>query len=157
MLDPQDDQPAVETDERFPSGPWTGFFIQPDSPRRHRMELELAFRDGRLRGDGNDWVGEFIVRGRYQTSDGSCWWTKAYIGQHDVAYSGHNERQGIWGKWEIRGLWSGGFHIWPLAMGDPYEERAAEELEEPTGTSVGGVGAGAAPTVLGPTTSGVGG
>ena len=45
MLDPQDDQPAVETDERFPSGPWTGFFIHPDSPRRHRMELEFAFRD----------------------------------------------------------------------------------------------------------------
>ena len=25
----------VEPDERFPSGPWTGFFLQPILPGRH--------------------------------------------------------------------------------------------------------------------------
>lgn len=113
----------LETDPRFPSGPWTGFFLQPEIPGRHMMELRLTFRAGGLTGEGRDWVGQFVVRGRYDTGDGRCHWTKRYLGKHDVFYQGFNEGKGIWGIWEIgaRGysLLRGGFHIWPEGVPDP--------------------------------------
>src|SRR5690242_13990663 len=92
---------AVETDPRFPSGPWTGYFLQPLVPGRHRMELRVTFRQGVLEGSGRDWVGSFIVRGRYSLADGRCHWTKSYLGKHDVFYKGFNEGKGIWGVWEM--------------------------------------------------------
>ena len=52
------EQPAgVETDPRFPSGPWTGFFLQRAIPGRHRMELRLTFHGGVMEGEGRDRVG----------------------------------------------------------------------------------------------------
>jgi hypothetical protein len=122
------DGPA--TDARFPSGPWTGFFLQPDLPGRHAMELTLQFRDGRVSGEGRDRVGSFLIRGRFQVEDGRCWWTKSYVGRHDVTYNGYNEGKGIWGIWEIEVPWRGGFHIWPEGMADPTSPRISvgEEL-----------------------------
>lgn len=84
-----------------------------------------------MRGEGRDWVGPFIITGRYETESGKCWWTKKYLGKHDVAYQGYNEGKGIWGAWEIPPLWRGGFHIWPVAMGDPDTDKLTEVLEEP--------------------------
>jgi hypothetical protein len=124
-----------EQDSRFPSGPWKGFFLQPDSPDRHQMELNLSFRDGVMRGEGRDRIGEFLVRGRYDVADGKCWWTKRYVGRHDISYSGFNEGKGIWGTWvydeRLAPTWRGGFHIWPTAMGDPTQHTFAETIEEP--------------------------
>src|SRR4051812_1930084 len=91
----------VETDPRFPSGPWVGFFLQPVLPGRHMMDLHLVFRHGSLTGEGRDWVGKFLVRGKYTVEDGKCYWTKRYVGKHDVFYAGFNEGKGIWGTWEI--------------------------------------------------------
>jgi hypothetical protein len=85
----------LERDGRFPSGPWTGFFLQPATVRR-RMQLHLTFRQGALRGDGYDWIGSFTVNGHYDVKDGRCWWTKHYIGRQTVSYSGYNEGKGIW-------------------------------------------------------------
>jgi hypothetical protein len=95
------------------------------------MELQLTFRQGTLQGEGRDLIGPFVIRGRYQVEDGQCWWTKRYIGKHDVSYRGYNEGKGIWGLWEIPPSWKGGFHIWPEGMGDPTRPRLAEALEEP--------------------------
>jgi hypothetical protein len=95
------------------------------------MELQLTFRNGVLTGEGRDLIGRFIIRGRYQVEDGQCWWTKRYLGKHDVAYKGYNEGKGIWGLWEIPPSWKGGFHIWPEAMGDPTRPKLAEALDEP--------------------------
>ena len=118
--EPRGDEPLiVETDPRFPSGPWTGFFLQPGTPERHWMELDLAFRDGVMAGAGRDRVGKFAVSGRYHLDDGRASWTKTYLRQHSIAYSGYNEGKGIWGTWEYQSNWRGGFHIWPVAMGDP--------------------------------------
>src|SRR5947209_17875776 len=108
----------LETDPRFPSGRWVGYFLQPLIPGRHQMELLLTFRQEALTGEGRDWVGKFIVRGRYTLADGRCYWTKRYLARHDVFYQGFNEGKGIWGTWEIpAGALSseqrGGFHIWP--------------------------------------------
>lgn len=129
----------LETDPRFPSGPWTGFFNQKQGirPGKHTMELQLTFRTGEITGGGRDWVGEFIIKGRYSIEDGTCYWTKRYVGRHDVFYRGFNEGQGIWGTWEIPqaqnlGMhWTGGFHIWPEGMGDPTGEYLGAQAELP--------------------------
>jgi hypothetical protein len=126
-------EPLTETDSRFPSGPWKGFFLQAGYVGRQWMDLNLTFAEGTIRGDGRDWVGAFLIRGRYDVESGKCHWTKRYVGKHDIAYQGFNEGKGIWGTWEWTPMPShrGGFHIWPLAMGDPTVSRLAEEADEP--------------------------
>ena len=119
----------VETDPRFPSGPWRGFFLMAHWPGRHQMELDLTFRQGVMTGEGRDRIGPFLIRGKYNLDDGKCHWSKRYIGKHDVAYQGYNEGKGIWGIWEIPPSWRGGFHIWPTAMGDPTSPHLAEAIE----------------------------
>lgn len=134
-----DEQHAqLETDPRFPSGPWTGYFLQKSHPGKHMMDLRLTFKQGGMTGEGRDWVGEFLIKGRYNVADGKCYWTKKYLGKHDVFYQGYNEGKGIWGAWEIPGhamtlglRLHGGFHIWPEGMGDPTTEHLYEEADLP--------------------------
>jgi hypothetical protein len=126
----------LETDPRFPSGPWIGFFLQKEVPGRHQMELRLTFCQGRLTGEGRDWVGRFSMRGRYNLADGKCHWTKRYVGRHDVYYEGYNEGKGIWGVWEFSDTVHtvasrGGFRIWPEGMADPTGEHLTEEADLP--------------------------
>jgi hypothetical protein len=127
----------LETDPRFPSGPWVGFFLQREFPGRHLMELRLTFHAGQLKGEGRDWVGRFTLRGRYDLADGKCHWNKRYQGRHDIFYQGYNEGKGIWGVWEFpdnqfAGLASrGGFHIWPEGMADPTGSHLTEEADLP--------------------------
>ena len=126
----------LETDPNFPSGPWTGFFLQAMFPGRHLTELGLEFRRGVMTGEGRDWVGKFAIRGRYDIVTGVCTWHKLYVGKHDVYYRGFNEGKGIWGVWEIlsgSGLMpaKGGFHIWPEGMADPSQPRLSEEVDLP--------------------------
>lgn len=130
------DRVDLETDPRFPSGRWIGFFLQPALPGRHRMELHLTFHQGILRGEGRDSVGGFLLQGRYSVSDGRCHWTKRYLGKHDVFYRGYNEGKGIWGVWEIPAddlypAQRGGFHIWPEGMPDPTGSELTEEADLP--------------------------
>ena len=122
----------VESDDRFPTGPWTGFFLQPGTPERHWMELSLIFREGIMAGTGRDRVGRFTVSGRYYLDSGRAHWTKTYVAEHSIAYSGYNEGKGIWGVWEYQSNWRGGFHIWPEAMGDPTQLKLAEAVKAPT-------------------------
>ncbi len=135
-LPADNDSTAFEADSRFPSGPWTGFFLQPGVPGRNWMELNLSFRRGSLRGGGRDRVGEFIITGRYGLDDGKCRWNKAYLGQHSIAYQGYNEGKGIWGTWEYHSAWKGGFQIWPVGMADPTLARLANAIDEPSPTPV---------------------
>jgi len=110
------------SDNQFPSGAWTGFYnYRPGD--KHRMDLHLEFVGGHLRGLGNDDVGRFLIRGRYEPA-GECYWTKSYPGSHDVYYRGFHEGKGIWGTWEIGVLGHGGFHIWPLG-----EEHGESQVE----------------------------
>jgi hypothetical protein len=99
------------------------------------MELRLTFSHGTITGDGRDWVGPFVIRGRYDLADGTCYWTKSYLAKHDVFYKGFNEGRGIWGIWEIPTEpppnRKGGFHIWPEGMPDPTQPTLSEEVEEP--------------------------
>ena len=117
MKNTPDAKPTAETDDRFPSGEWKGFFQQPKT-RRHEMTLNLGFCEGRLHGDGVDCVGDFELKGRYDLNSGEVWIHKAYR-MHRVIYKGFNEGKGIWGIWELPGQDKGGFHIWPKGMRDP--------------------------------------
>ncbi len=110
-----------EMDDRFPTGEWTGFYLQPDSRQRHSMDLALAFAGGEISGEGDDPVGKFTMRGRYDTATAACSWLKQYVGQHGVDYSGQARQGGIIGHWSIARMpasWSGPFFIWPRAAGD---------------------------------------
>jgi hypothetical protein len=125
------DLARLEPDPRFPSGPWTGFFMQRMLPGRKTMTLDLTFQDGQLEARGSDIVGPFTFTGTYDLEDGKCRWTKKYLGKHRVSYTGINEGQGIWGVWEINVLWGlfrdrGVFHIWPADMTPPDETDLTE-------------------------------
>jgi hypothetical protein len=126
----------LETDPRFPSGPWTGFFLQKAVPGRHLMELRLQFHAGTVTGEGRDWVGDFTIRGRYTIDNGRVHWQKRYVAKHDVYYRGYAEEKGIWGTWEIPtevlpGFRTGGFHIWPEGMSDPTQPTLREAADVP--------------------------
>lgn len=112
----------------FPSGPWTGFYNYGSSARKHRMDLVLTFADRAVSGDGCDDIGQFLVSGRFDDTNGECYWTKTYVGGHDVYYRGFREGKGIWGLWELT-VDSGGFHIWP--RGEEECEQEHESAEEP--------------------------
>jgi hypothetical protein len=126
----------VVSAELYPSGPWVGFYnYRPGE--RHRMQLHLTFANGTMSGDGNDDVGRFLIKGRYDSQSFECHWTKSYVGAHDVFYRGFREGKGIWGTWEIGILNHGGFHIWPKKAGDaelPTESGSATEPEDAIAT-----------------------
>jgi len=114
----------------FPSGPWTGFYNYWPGDR-HRMDLHISFANGSMTGDGNDDVGPFLIKGRYDTTSNECYWTKSYIGRHDVFYRGFREGKGIWGTWEINTFSRGGFHIWPRQAEEGETKSESAEIEQP--------------------------
>ena len=118
------------SDEQFPSGPWSGFYnYRPGD--RHRMDLHLNFANGNMTGDGNDDIGRFLIKGRYDSASHDCYWTKSYVGAHDVFYRGFREGKGIWGTWQIKLLGHGGFHIWPLSAGEGEAQSESATQAEP--------------------------
>ena len=118
------------SDDLFPSGPWVGFYNYGPGDK-HRMELGLTFRNGNMTGDGTDDIGAFAIRGRYDSTNLECYWTKSYLGAHDVFYRGFREGKGIWGTWEIGIFDHGGFHIWPRNAGEGMTETESMERDEP--------------------------
>src|SRR5688572_9750786 len=123
------------SDKLYPSGPWTGFYNYRPT-EKHRMDLHLTFCNGKVSGEGTDNVGQFVVKGNYDAKNAECWWTKTYVGGHDVSYRGFREGKGIWGTWEISGDSHGGFHIWPRVTGEgetvqttPIAKRPLEPLK----------------------------
>jgi len=119
------------TEELFPSGPWLGFYTYSGDRGRHRMDLGLTFANCIITGEGNDDIGAFVIRGRYDAKTKECHWTKSYVGKYDVLYRGFREGKGIYGKWEIGRLFHGGFHVWPRANGEGEGETESEEDEQP--------------------------
>jgi hypothetical protein len=125
---------AAETDERFPSGPWTGFWLQRSINGRQWMTgLWLKFANGKVEGGGSDWVGDFTFSGAYELEGGTCRLVKQYVGEHVVNYEGHNDGDGqwLWGVWTMT-FDRGGFHMWPAGEQDPTMRKleAEKEIEE---------------------------
>jgi hypothetical protein len=129
-MDPQ--SLNLEQDPRFPSGPWTGFFLQFWLPGRNATDVTITYSRGEMTGRGYDRVGSYTIDGTYDAGTGQCEWTKQYLGKHSVKYRGLNNGQGIWGVWEIRqlaGLFTdrGGFHIWPEGSDVSEESERTEQ------------------------------
>jgi hypothetical protein len=95
------------------------------------MDLHLEFSAGSVSGDGNDDIGRFLIRGKYDAATRECHWTKTYPGSHDVYYRGFREGKGIWGTWEIGIRYHGGFHIWPKGEQESETTSEASETEVP--------------------------
>ena len=130
-------KPEFETDPRFPSGKWAGFYLMPHTAnKRHPTELILNFFNGRMWGEGQDKVGKFIIEGKYTLDDGKARWLKTYIAKHTVHYDGYNEGKGIWGMWEIPNTlginWKGGFHIWPDGVGQSGDASLKAAIDTPS-------------------------
>jgi hypothetical protein len=115
------------SENEFPSGPWVGFYTYHGERDKHRMDLGLAFSNGTVSGEGNDDIGRFFIGGHFDLTNHECYWTKTYIGAHDVFYRGFREGKGIWGTWEILADARGGFHIWPRAQAEGKNETISAE------------------------------
>ena len=128
-----DDSPN-ESDARFPSGEWTGFFLQPRYySGRVKMSLTLTYKDGSLKGEGVDCVGDFVMRGTYDLASGEVIIHKRYLRANDVYYRGFAEpkHKGIWGVWQIRSDDRGGWHIWPKSQGTHVDLAEGEQADVP--------------------------
>jgi hypothetical protein len=118
---------GLETDDRFTSGEWRGYYFYPGSSQRHWMRLWLTFQPPDvLQGEGHDYVGAFTFLGCFERQTGACRWTKHYVGKHDVQYAGQAGPLGIHGVWTIESFWSGAFRLWPDHLGDlEFDDAAA--------------------------------
>jgi hypothetical protein len=119
----------------FPSGEWEGFYnhLHGRFPKGE-MTMTLDFSNGRITGSGSDPVGAYTWTGTYDPKAETCTLTKAYPGSHSVVYNGYADENGIWGKWNIRKLTSGEFHIWPKKKD---RENENEEVEEAVNEAAG--------------------
>ena len=121
-----DDERCNETDPRFPSGEWQGFYMQDGG--QHRMTVQLCFQRGRITGDGVDGVGGGRMVGTYNLDGGQVTLRKHYFAQHMVAYIGNGgPLRSLQGRWDIRadelcGFW----RLWPVEAED--EEWAIESI-----------------------------
>ena len=120
----------METNNRIPTGEWNGFFLEFHQPRRGWMHLYMSFSDGKIKGEGTDYVAPWVCQGEYDLESGLCSWVKQYMGRHKVHYSGKIDENGIKGQWEIS-FNNGPFHIWPKSMNDLNELYLSDDLEQP--------------------------
>ena len=97
------------------------------------MHLYMSFAEGKIKGEGTDYVGPWVAQGDYDLKTGICSWIKEYAGKHSVTYSGRISDKGIMGQWEISFL-TGEFHIWPKGMPMLDEHYMSEDLAEPAPT-----------------------
>lgn len=145
---------GLETDERFPSGPWIGYYQQWNTQARQRLVLSFKpdgtapvedgpAHAGKITGGGRDPGGQFFVIGTYHTGSGKVELRKVYP-EHQVEYSGIHNGDGIEGNWVIRYAMipddRGIFHIWPDAsgMGEGMRREAEEPLEVASGVAATG-------------------
>lgn len=121
-------------EDDFTSGPWTGFYIEWNG-RRDRVDLSLAFKEGRVTGNGASPVGLFSLAGRYDPEANEMNATVTYPGSHETFIKGYRDNRGLWGLWEIPGDSTGGFHIWPLGQGHGESVRARAGIDAPAPAS----------------------
>ena len=128
-----------ESDNRLPSGEWSGFYLEDHQPRRGWMHLYINFQEQKIHGEGTDYVGPWVIQGSYDVENSVCQWTKQYQGKHRVLYEGKITANGIQGVWNIRGWNRGPFHIWPSNRLDLQNLYMKDELEAEQQGQPGGI------------------
>jgi len=129
----REEELILESDNRLPSGEWNGFYLESYNPKRGWMHLYMSFADGKVKGEGTDYVGPWVSNGTYDLESGACVWVKQYLGKHQVHYTGQIGQNGIMGQWKINAS-TGEFHIWPRSMTNLNEMYLADDLTEPAPT-----------------------
>ncbi len=120
-----------ETDERFPSGTWTGFFVQQEIYYgRCWMDIFLRFSNGIVKGEWHDIVGPFVMRGKYELDSAVVSIHKDYIEANHVYYKGRHKGKAISGIWHLPSM-RGPFIIWHEKNADPTIRRLRAEAEVP--------------------------
>jgi hypothetical protein len=113
---------------KLESGNWTGFYLEPHNPNRGWMHLYLEFNpEGKLAGEGTDYVGPWQALGQVEQAARTVRWVKQYMGKHKVHYEGRVTERGIQGTWMISSWLVGQFHIWPVSRGDIQAQYLADE------------------------------
>lgn len=108
-----DETAEFESDPRFPSGPWEGFWAY--DGELASMNLYMQFVGGRVRGEGSDRIGMFDITGRYWTRHGTVVLRKHYRGYHVVRYRGSSFFPYLKGESRIASaLDHGRWRIWPV-------------------------------------------
>ena len=136
MIQPyKPDKSDLETDNRFPSGRWKGYFLQPHANAgRCWMQLYIEFFDGRLHGQGSDIVGAFVIKGEYALDTGGVRFQKHYP-QYFVYYDGKHSGKAIAGIWHLPDG-QDRFVIWHESVDDPTIDSLEAEAEVPLETIV---------------------
>lgn len=119
-----------ETDKRFPSGIWVGYWMQ--GYIKGRMRLTLEFINGAITGEGSDPVGTFKMKGIYSLRHNMVSMSKRYYGAHSVGYVGGAADGGLNGTWQIRSIpqideW----RLWPLVDKVETVHHAVESEDAP--------------------------
>ena len=66
----------MENDNRLPTGEWNGFYVEDQRSPKGWMHLYLRFEDGKISGEGTDYVGPWVASGTYERDSGKCNWVK---------------------------------------------------------------------------------
>ena len=120
----------MELDKRLPTGEWNGFYLESHQPRRGWMHLYMSYENGKIKGEGTDYVGPWTAAGNYDLHTGVCSWIKRYVGKHHVESQGICGSNGIQGQWRIGPFAKGEFHIWPKSMHHLNELYLHEDLNQ---------------------------
>ncbi|MEM6392779.1 MAG: hypothetical protein AAF797_08420 [Planctomycetota bacterium] len=124
----------TETDSRFPSGEWRGYWVQ--HTFTGWMEVQLTFRGGHVSGVGNDPVGGYAMDGDYHLDEGRVVLRKQYVGLHAVTYEGTADDDGhLRGDWQF-GTQRGAWHLWPKGRGGKYQAVTGMADDPPVITSM---------------------
>ena len=108
-----DETANFESDPRFPTGPWKGYWLQ--DGETGLMDLSLAFVEGIVVGSGKDLIGEFDLQGVYSVEERSIALKKTYRGKHEVWYRGRPIQGELMGEWTIADTPArGGWRLWPV-------------------------------------------
>ncbi|QWX84649.1 hypothetical protein H0I23_03105 [Cellulophaga sp. HaHaR_3_176] len=85
----------MESHELLPSGKWEGFYCFQNSPKQHKMAIELLFKNGKVNGSGIDDVAPFKWSGNYSLENFKIQLVKTYS-SHSISYFGDIDENGIW-------------------------------------------------------------
>ena len=56
--------------EGFTSGTWNGFYVEKHNENRGWMHLYMDFQEGKIKGEGTDYVGPWTLEGSFDEKPG---------------------------------------------------------------------------------------